>query len=92
MEENPHNKLTVNSSDNNHSFLEVVAGGHDRFDLPNILRDKYNLNPFFRNILDNPKHYKNIVSEGRLMYIKINDQNCFAFLNYICKDETFMRL
>jgi Integrase zinc binding domain len=68
-------KTAVDTTDKDQSLLDVVAGGRKGLDIPSFLRNRYNLDLFFKNILENPKHYKNFASEDGLIYIKMRNQN-----------------
>jgi hypothetical protein len=71
----PTSDPAVNTTDNDQSLINVVAGGRKGFDLSSILRNQYYLDSFFKNILENPRHYKNFILDDGLIYIKINDKH-----------------
>lgn len=75
MEMVPASDPAVGTTNNNQSLINVVAGGREGFNLPSILRNQYESDSFFKNILENPRHYKNFVSDDGLIYIKMNDRN-----------------
>ncbi|TFK20219.1 hypothetical protein FA15DRAFT_600108, partial [Coprinopsis marcescibilis] len=42
-------------------------------DIPQLVKDKYTHLPFFKSIVQNPKHYKNFEYTNSLMYMKHED-------------------
>lgn len=52
------------------SLLEHVAESSDGVDLRNDLRGRYAEDPFYKMVLDNPRHYKNFVHMDGLVYLR----------------------
>jgi hypothetical protein len=55
-------------------LIEVIADGTPGFNLPFCLRNRYAENPFFKNILEAPKEYKNFDFEGGLIFLKLDQK------------------
>ncbi|OCH83772.1 hypothetical protein OBBRIDRAFT_742719, partial [Obba rivulosa] len=49
-------------------LLGLISESEEGIDLPKALKGKYREDSFFRNILDNPKHYKNFRVHDGLIY------------------------
>jgi transposase InsO family protein len=55
-------------------LIEVIADGTPSFNLPFCLRNRYEEDPFFKNILEAPKEYKNFELEGGLIFLKVDNK------------------
>ncbi|KAI0070205.1 hypothetical protein K474DRAFT_1568356, partial [Panus rudis PR-1116 ss-1] len=51
-------------------FIEHVSGSSDGIELEGVLANRYAEDPFFKTILENPKHFKNFVIRNGLIFIK----------------------
>jgi hypothetical protein len=55
-------------------LIEVIADGTPGFDLPFCLKDRYKEDPFFGEILDAPKEFKNFEVDRGLIFLKAGDK------------------
>jgi RNase H-like domain found in reverse transcriptase/Reverse transcriptase (RNA-dependent DNA polymerase)/Integrase zinc binding domain len=54
------------------SLIEAVSGGRDSIDLLEAIKNKYIDDPFFKNVAEHPREFKNFeVTKGGLVYLKI---------------------
>lgn len=55
------------------SLIDVVSGGREGIDLLKAIQHKYLDDPFFKNVAENPREFKNFKETNRLVYLKLQE-------------------
>lgn len=64
----PH--LPKEAADTNSQFLAYLTEAAEGIDLQSVLRGRYSEDPFFKTILEDPKHYKNFYISNGLVFMR----------------------
>ncbi|KAF7375484.1 DNA/RNA polymerase [Mycena sanguinolenta] len=51
-------------------LVDIISEGDPSMDLPSCLKNRYSEDAFFKNILENPTHYKNFECKDGLIFLK----------------------
>ncbi|KAF9441264.1 hypothetical protein P691DRAFT_622124, partial [Macrolepiota fuliginosa MF-IS2] len=60
------------------TFIDALNGGRDGINILSEIQGKYAQDSFFRDIMENPKEFKNFSVRNELIYLKENDAECLC--------------
>jgi len=76
------------AENNGASLLSVISQSEQGLDLETELRDQYSKDPFFKNIMDKPREFKNFVVSNGLIHVRSDGKTLLCIPKVMIKGHS----